>query len=49
MFWKKKETQLETTSWLDRLSGGLAQSSRKLTQGVVDAVTKRLLDQAALD
>ncbi len=52
-FWKKtQETQPvheEKPSWLQRLSGGLSQSSQKLTQGLVDAVTKRPLDQDALD
>lgn len=53
VFWKKtQETQPvseEKSSWLQRLSGGLSQSSQKLTQGLVDAVTKRPLDQTALD
>jgi fused signal recognition particle receptor len=55
MFWKKKQetpatvTPEEKASWLQRLSGGLSQSSQKLTQGLVDAVTKRPLDQSALD
>ncbi len=58
MFWKKKEPvtppekspeKLDETSWLDRLSSGLSASSRKLTQGIVDSVTKKPLDQDALD
>ena len=48
MFWKKKETPSEK-SWLSKLSGGLTQSSQTITHSVVDAVTKRPLDQAALD
>lgn len=39
----------ESASWLQRMSSGLSQSSQKLTQGIVDAVTKRPLDQDALD
>lgn len=55
MFWKKKQetsatvTPGDKASWLQRLSGGLSQSSQKLTQGLLDAVTKRPLDHAALD
>lgn len=55
VFWKKKDDSFapleksDEASWLSRLSTGLSASSKKLTQGVVDAVTKRPLDQAALD
>src|SRR5690606_33546467 len=49
MFWKKKEEKPAQKSWLSKLSGGLSASSQKLTQGIVDAVTKRPLDQEALD
>ena len=53
VFWKKTREAVpareEKASWLQRLSGGLSQSSQKLTQGLVGAVTKRPLDQAALD
>jgi len=43
------EAPAESLSWAQRLSSGLLQSSQKLTQGVVDALTKSLLDQEALD
>lgn len=43
------ETTDEKSSWLHRMSAGLSQSSQKLTQGLVDVVTKRTLDQDALD
>lgn len=49
---KAVEKTVEKTaepSWVQRLSLGLNKSSQKLTQGLVDAVTKRPLDQAALD
>lgn len=36
-------------SWTKRLASGLSQSSQKLTQGLVDAVTKYPLDQSGLD
>lgn len=36
-------------SWLERLTKGLGQSSQKLTQGLVDLVSKRPLDQETLD
>ena len=57
VFWKKNDkiespktpAVEESSSWLSRLSSGLSASSKKLTLGVVDAVTKRPLDQAALD
>ncbi len=49
MFWKKKESAPHDKSWLSKLSDGLSASSQKLTQGIVDAVTKRPLDQSALD
>ena len=39
----------EKTSWTQRLTSGLSQSSQKLTQGLVDAVTKKPLDQDGLD
>lgn len=56
-FWKKREKTPEqktdqaeeSVSWSQRLTSGLAQSSRKFTQGIADSFTKRLLDQAALD
>ena len=41
--------QEESKPWTQRLTSGLAQSSQKLTQGLVDSFTKRLLDQAGLD
>lgn len=37
------------TSWLGRMTSGLSQSSQKLTQGIVDVVTKRKLDDEALE
>lgn len=37
------------SSWTQRLTSGLSQSSQKLTQGLVDAVTKKPLDQDGLD
>lgn len=59
VFWKKKdkdekeqevqEVKPASDSWLQRLSSGLSASSQKLTQGIVDTVTKRPLDQEALD
>jgi fused signal recognition particle receptor len=36
-------------SWTQRLTSGLSQSSQKLTQGLVDVVTKKPLDQDGLD
>lgn len=44
-----KEPVVEKTSWTQRLTSGLSQSSQKLTQGLVDVVTKKPLDQDGLD
>lgn len=52
MFWTKQETKPqveEKKSWARRLTAGLSLSSQKLTQGIVDSVTKAPLDQVALD
>ena len=38
-----------TENWLARLTGGLSRSTGKITQGLSDFVTKRKLDQDALD
>ncbi|MAH83118.1 MAG: signal recognition particle-docking protein FtsY [Rhodospirillaceae bacterium TMED8] len=37
------------SSWLERLRGGLSKSSKKLTDGITDLLTKRKLDSGALD
>ena len=39
----------EKRSWLSRLSGGLAKSSSRVTQGLGDLVSKRRLDQEMLE
>lgn len=39
----------EEGGWLSRLTSGLMKSSSKITQGLTDLVTKRKLDQDALD
>lgn len=58
IFWKKKDktppatptvVEEQALSWTQRLGAGLSQSSQKLTQGLVDAVTKKPLDQDGLD
>lgn len=54
-FWNKKDkaetvAQVEEkSSWLGRMTSGLGKSSQKISQGLVDALTKGVLDQAALD
>lgn len=35
--------------WLSRLTGGLSKSSKKLSQGISDLLTKKKLDQETLD
>lgn len=37
------------SGWLGRLKAGLARSSQKITSGITDVVTKRKLDDAALE
>jgi fused signal recognition particle receptor len=44
-----KEDAGKKKGWFARLSDGLAKSTNKVTQGLSDFVTKRKLDQAALD
>lgn len=46
---EEAKEEANEASWLQRLSQGLSQSTQKLTQGVVDVVTKRPLDQESLD
>ncbi len=41
--------EAEKKGWLSRLTGGLSKSTSKITQGLSDFVTKRKLDQDALD
>lgn len=48
-FWKTKSKDGAGASWLDRLSQGLRRSSNQWTKAVLDTVTKRPLDEAALE
>lgn len=44
-----EEAEPEKKGWLGKLTGGLSKSTTKITQGLSDFVTKRKLDQDALD
>lgn len=39
----------EEGGWLSRLASGLSKSTTKMTQGITDVITKKKLDQDALD
>ena len=44
-----EEPQEEKKGWISRLTGGLSKSTNKITQGLTDFVTKRKLDDEALE
>lgn len=46
---EETEPEEESKSWFSRLTSGLSKSTSKITQGISDIVTKRKLDQEALD
>ncbi len=45
---KPKEPEKQTTTWLERLRGGLSKSSNALTSGIAGVFTKRKLDEETL-
>ncbi len=46
---KEEATEIESGGWLSRLSQGLSKSSHKLTKGLGDVLTKKKLDEEAVE